>query len=129
MQPHNSYCFICWPHRDAGTGAAGLQNPMVWAPSIPVRRIITIALWLIVASGCCAQDSPAEIHRDYDLSRLELSPEHRSQVEAALQQKDYKTAERILVQEAELDPKSPRAANCWSSRVGCSFSMLNTAIQ
>ncbi len=83
---------------------------MVWAPSIPVRRIITIALWLIVASGCCAQDSPAEIHRDYDLSRLELSPEHRSQVEAALQQKDYKTAERILVQEAELDPKSPRAA-------------------
>jgi tetratricopeptide (TPR) repeat protein len=83
---------------------------MVWAPSIPVRRIITIALWLVVASGCCAQDSRPEIHRDYDLSPLGLSPEHRSQVEAALQQKDYKTAERILIQEAELDPKSPRAA-------------------
>jgi tetratricopeptide (TPR) repeat protein len=58
----------------------------------------------------CAQDSPVEIHRDYDLLRLELSPEHRTQVEAALQQKDYKSAEKILVQEAELDPKSPRAA-------------------
>jgi len=82
---------------------------MVWVPSIPVRRIITVALWLVVASSCCAQDSSAEIHRDYDLSRLELSPEHRSQVEAALQQKDYKTAERILIHETELDPKSPRA--------------------
>jgi tetratricopeptide (TPR) repeat protein len=67
------------------------------------------ALFLRVERSC-AQDSPAEIHRDYDLLRLELSPEHRTQVEAALQQKDYKTAEKILVQEAELDPKSPRAA-------------------
>ena len=83
---------------------------MVWVPSIPVWRIITAALWLAAASSCCAQDSPAEIHRTYNLSELQLSPEHRSQVEAALQQKDYKTAERILVQEAELDPRSPRAA-------------------
>lgn len=83
---------------------------MVWVPSIPVWRIITAALWLVAASSCCAQDSPAEIHRTYNLSALQLSPEHRSQVEAALQQKDYKTAERILVQEAELDPRSPRAA-------------------
>jgi tetratricopeptide (TPR) repeat protein len=83
---------------------------MVWVTSIPVWRIMTAALWLVAASSCCAQDSPAEIHRTYDLSELQLSPEHRSQVEAALQQKDYKTAERILVQQAELDPKSPRAA-------------------
>jgi tetratricopeptide (TPR) repeat protein len=82
---------------------------MVWGPSIPVRRIIAVALWLVAARACCAQDSRPEIHRDYNLSPLELSPEHRSQVEAALQQKDYKTAERILIQEAELDPKSPRA--------------------
>jgi tetratricopeptide (TPR) repeat protein len=83
---------------------------MVWVPSIPVRRIIAVALWLVAARVCCAQDSRPEIHRDYNLSPLELSPEHRSQVEAALQQNDYKTAERILIQEAELDPKSPRAA-------------------
>jgi tetratricopeptide (TPR) repeat protein len=83
---------------------------MVWVPSIPVRRIIAVVLWLVAARVCCAQDSRPEIRRDYDLSPLGLSPEHRSQVEAALQQKDYKTAERILIQEAELDPKSPRAA-------------------
>jgi tetratricopeptide (TPR) repeat protein len=83
---------------------------MVWVPSIPVRRIIAVVLWLVAARVCCAQDSRPEIRRDYDLSPLGLSPEHRSQVEAALQQKEYKTAERILIQEAELDPKSPRAA-------------------
>jgi|SRR5581483_835333 len=78
------------------------------------RTLLGVALamspLLLRGARSCAQDSPAEIRREYDLSRLELSPEHRSQVEAALQQKDFKTAETILVQEAELDPKSPRAA-------------------
>src|SRR2546422_464074 len=57
-----------------------------------------------------AQETPPEVPRDYDLSRLELSPERRAQVATALRQKDYKKAEEILVAETELDPKSLRAA-------------------
>ena len=43
-----------------------------------------------------AQETPPEV-RDYDLSRLELSPERRGQVATAFRRKDYKKAEEILV--------------------------------
>jgi tetratricopeptide (TPR) repeat protein len=47
----------------------------------------------------------------YDLSRLELAPIRRAELKTALEKKDYKRAEMILVEEAEQDPKSFRAAN------------------
>ena len=66
---------------------------------------------LFIEDTCTyAQETPPEVPRDYDLSRLELSPERRGQVATALRQKDYKKAEEILVAETELDPKSLRAA-------------------
>src|SRR5712691_5735836 len=66
---------------------------------------------LFIGDTCSyAQETSPEVPRDYDLSRLELSPERRGQVATALRQKDYKKAEEILVAETELDPKSLRAA-------------------
>ncbi len=54
------------------------------------------------------EDSPTP---RYDLSRLELPPGRRTELKIALEKKDYKRAEMILVEEAEQDPKSFRAAN------------------
>jgi tetratricopeptide (TPR) repeat protein len=77
-------------------------------PSIAV--LFGIVLTFVMSTPGSAQEVPPEIHREYDLSRLELSPENRRRTELALQQKDYKTAEQILVEEAERVPRSPRAA-------------------
>ena len=54
------------------------------------------------------QDSPPA---HFDVSRLQLNPEQRSEIAAALEKRDYQQAETILVGEVEHDPKSLRAAN------------------
>ncbi len=54
------------------------------------------------------EDSPRP---RYDLSRLELPPLRRAELKTALEKRDYKRAEMILVEEAEQDPKSFRATN------------------
>jgi Tfp pilus assembly protein PilF len=68
-----------------------------------------------------AQESPSEIAREYDFSRLDLSPERHNQLKGALEQKDYQTAEKILVEEAERDPTSLRAARLFEFSGGLFF--------
>jgi tetratricopeptide (TPR) repeat protein len=79
--------------------------------NLPLLQVVLGILPIFIVIGpSCAQEVPPAIHREYDLSRLELSPESRHRMELALQQKDYKTAEQILVEEAERVPTSVRAA-------------------
>ncbi len=68
-----------------------------------------------------AQESPSDVVREYDLSRLDLSPERHNQLKGALEQKDYQTAEKVLVEEAERDPTSLRAAKLFEFSGGLFF--------
>ena len=56
---------------------------------------------LFITKQIRAQESLPEVPREYDLSRLDLSPERHNQLKEALEQKDYQTAEKILVEEAK----------------------------
>ncbi|HZP18240.1 MAG TPA: tetratricopeptide repeat protein [Terriglobales bacterium] len=63
--------------------------------------------------------------------QLQLDSEQRAQVEAALAKKDYKSAEAVLVEEADKQPKSARAANLLEFAGGIFFldrEYLNSAI-
>ena len=71
-----------------------------------------------------AQQSPSEVAREYDFLQLGLSAERHNQLKGALEQKDYQRAEKILVEEAERDPTSLRAARLFELG-GCFFSMVN----
>jgi tetratricopeptide (TPR) repeat protein len=68
-----------------------------------------------------AQESPSEVAREYDLSRLDLSPEKHNQLKEALERKDYQTAEKILVEEAGREPTSLRAARLFEFSGGLFF--------
>lgn len=48
------------------------------------------------------------------LAALQLEPSRRAEVESALNRRDYKRAETILLEEAQRDPKSPRAAKLYT---------------
>ena len=80
-------------------------------------RILRIAaIWWVFHSLVLAQDvKPQPLDAPppapFDLSRLELNSEQRTELAAALEKRDYQRAETILVGEVEHDPKSLRAAN------------------
>src|SRR6267142_2468568 len=57
-----------------------------------------------------AQESPAPATVPPDLTDLQLSEPRRLELQDALKRRDYKRAETTLVEEAERDPKSIRAA-------------------
>ncbi len=62
---------------------------------------------------------------------LPLDPARRLEFEKALRERDYKRAETILVEEAERDPKTPRAAKLLTIAGGIFFldgQFLNAAI-
>lgn len=66
-----------------------------------------------------------------NVSELDLSREQRAELQAALDQKDYKSAEKLLVAEIERDPKSFRAAGLLEFAGGIFFldgEYLNAAI-
>lgn len=82
------------------------------APIIRIAAICAVFHSLVIAQDVKPQplDSlPPPTH--FDLSRLELNPEQRTELAAALEKRDYKQAETILVGEVEHDPKSLRTAN------------------
>jgi len=85
-------------------------------------NVALLCLFPVFISGSIrSQESPPELGREYDFSRLELSPEKHSQLKGALQGKDYQTAERILVEEAERDPTSLHAARLFEYSGGLFF--------
>jgi len=76
---------------------------------------------LFITGQIRAQESPPEVSREYDLSRLDLSAEKHNQLKQALERKDYQTAEKILVEEAEREPTSLRAARLFEFCGGVFF--------
>jgi tetratricopeptide (TPR) repeat protein len=90
------------------------------------RTLTSVALLCLfsvdIAGGQIrAQEGSSEVAGGYDLSRLDLSPEKHKQLKEALQRKDYQKAERILVEEAEHDPTSQRAARLFEFSGGLFF--------
>jgi len=66
-----------------------------------------------------------------DLAELQLDPARRGELEGAMRLRDYKRAETILVEEAERETKSPRAAKLLAMAGGIFFldaQYLNSAI-
>jgi len=76
---------------------------------------------ILITERTRAQENPSEVAREYDLSRLDLSPATHNQLKEALEQKNYQTAEKILVEEAERDPTSLRAARIFEFSGGLFF--------
>ncbi len=56
------------------------------------------------------QDDPSTSSLSHQLSDLQLAPSRLAELEKAINTRDYKPAEKILVEEAEHDPKSSRSA-------------------
>lgn len=77
------------------------------------------------------QDIPVLENAPPDLLALELSDSRRLDLEDALKKQDWKKAETILVEEADSDPKSSRAAKLLVLAGGVFFldgQYLNAAI-
>lgn len=77
----------------------------------------TVALLSACLASPLVAQSPAIRREDHpseravgDLSALQLDPSRRAELEAAIKQRDYRRAEKILVEESERQPKSPRSA-------------------
>jgi tetratricopeptide (TPR) repeat protein len=97
--------------------------------------VIAMLLWLSPLQAAQVRTDQAghalETNSSYDLSRLELDPQRYQELESALEKKDYKKAETILVEEAKRDPTSVRAANLLEFAGGIFFldgEYLNSAI-
>jgi tetratricopeptide (TPR) repeat protein len=77
------------------------------------------------------QEGPSPGTLSRDLSDLQLEPARRLDLENAIKLRDYKRAETILVEEAEREPKSPRARKVLELAGGIFFldgQYLNSAI-
>jgi len=71
-------------------------------------------LWLILPVGAqtlaLQQDDPSSSSLSLQLSELKVDPSRQTELERAINARDHAAVERILVEEAERDPKSPRSA-------------------
>jgi len=99
----------------------------------PGKRVKTINFATVaLLSACLASplvaqsppapqdDHPPERHAG-DLSDLQLDPTRRAELEDAMKQRDYRRAEKILVEESERKPKSPRSAKLLAMAGGVFF--------
>jgi len=67
------------------------------------------------------QDEPAPSSLSRQLSDLQLEPSRHAEMERAIRTRDYPAVEKILVEEAERDPKSSRSAHLLSIAAGVFF--------
>lgn len=99
------------------------------------RTILTAALILgtssPVLSGAKQEEDPSAKNLARQLRAQQLEPVRLAGLEKALQQRDYAGAEKILVEEAERDPRSKRSASLLELAGGIFFlddQYLNAAI-
>jgi len=91
----------------------------VWSPARLYAQITT------------APQPPSEISSQREISSLDLAPELREQLSNAIQQRDFKKAESILVDQTSHDPRSLRTARLLEFAGGIFFldgNYLNSAI-
>lgn len=93
--------------------------------------VACLPLFVPAQARAAQQENPAPSSARRDLSDLELSSALQLDLEDALNRRDYKRAETILVAEAERDPKSLRTARLLVTAAGIFFldgQYLNSAI-
>jgi tetratricopeptide (TPR) repeat protein len=101
-----------------------------------LSRGIAIALAFATLAPTVVAQAPADVPQDstprrFNVSELDLNREQRTELQAVLDKKDYKSAEKLLVAEIERDPKSFRAAGLLEFAGGIFFldgEYLNAAI-
>src|SRR6267378_5376491 len=122
-------------HRASPRGCQGeyVESPMKKTPFLFACCVLSACLlFLLPAEDRAApQENPAPGSVPPDLSDLHLSDVRRMELEEALKQRDHKRAEAILVEEADRDPDSARAAKLLVMAGGIFFldgQYLNSAI-
>src|SRR5947209_13306134 len=85
--------------------------PVVFCQTLPVCAQIAVL----------QQDDPSTPSFSRQLMELQLDPLRLRKLEKAINARDYKPAEKILVEEAERDPRSPRSAKLLAIAGGIFF--------
>lgn len=82
---------------------------------------VCLASPLFAQSAEVPQDDHSPERPAGDLSGLQLDPARRAELEDAMKRRDYRRAEKILVEESERKPKSPRSAKLLAMAGGVFF--------
>ncbi|HET9309254.1 MAG TPA: tetratricopeptide repeat protein [Candidatus Sulfotelmatobacter sp.] len=91
--------------------------------SRPLKRVRALIFWVLLTAWLSlpliAQQVPAPealpvLGTPGLLAGLQLEPSRSAELESALNRRDYKRAETILVEEAQRDPKSARTAKLYT---------------
>src|SRR5438876_398708 len=85
--------------------------PLVFCQTLPVCAQIAVL----------QQDDPSTPSFSRQLMELQLDPLRLRKLEKAINARDYKPAEKILVEEAERNPRSPRSAKLLAIAGGIFF--------
>jgi len=67
------------------------------------------------------QDGPSSSSLSRQLADLQMEPSRHAELARAIHDRDYRAAEKTLVEEAERDPKSPRSAKLLAIAAGVFF--------
>jgi tetratricopeptide (TPR) repeat protein len=92
---------------------------------------LAMATWLPAQIPTLPVEGPSDTSFSGELASLEMEAGRRVELESALTHQDYKRAEAMLVEEAEREPKSTRAAKALALAGGIFFldaQYLNSAI-
>jgi len=96
----------------------------VWRVKKRIITLTAVALSLIplvhAQVPVSLQDDPSS-SLSLQLTDLRLDPSRQAELERAIRAKDHRTAEKILVEEAERDPKSLRSAKLLAVAAGVFF--------
>jgi tetratricopeptide (TPR) repeat protein len=91
--------------------------------SRPARRVRALIFWVLLTGWLFlplyAQQGPTPealptLGTSGSIAGLQLEPSRSAELKGALDRRDYKRAETILVEEAQRDPKSARAAKLYT---------------
>ena len=91
--------------------------------STPTKRVRAQVFWVLLTIGSSlplfARQVPAPealpvLGTSASLAALQLEPSRSAELESALNRRDYKRAETILLAETQRDPKSPRTAKLYT---------------
>lgn len=91
--------------------------------SRPLKRVQALIFWVLLTGWLSlplfAQQSPAPdalpvLGTSRSLAELQLEPSRSAELESALNRRDYKRAETILLEEVQRDPTSARAAKLYT---------------
>jgi len=75
-------------------------------------RIVVLSVLTLWTRGVCQsqQDDPSAANLSSQLAGLQIDAPRVAEIERAIKQREYQSAEKILVEEADRDPQSKRSA-------------------